>query len=150
MDPVTILGLLGVIVTLYAIYVEQTAKPGVQNAACDAGPGMSCTTALTSPYARLAKLYLGVPRKSVFNMPNTYYGLMFYVAVILYTIYPFTLIPLKEFMLLFASFGSILLSIFLAGILYFKLKTFCAVCCVSWIINFGIFYNAYLQVLTYF
>ena len=144
MDLITIAGICGVIVTLYSIYVEKTANSG-KKAMCDMSENASCTVVLTSPYARLMKMAFNLPRNSIFNQPNTYYGLLFYVAVILYGVYPFTLIPFREYLLMGASIMSMGFCVVLAYILYFKLKNFCAVCVTSWVINAVILASAYYQ-----
>lgn len=148
MDPITICGILGAIVTLYAIYVEKNAKPGFVSV-CDSGPNASCSVVLTSEYARLAKKWFSLPRKSKFDVPNTYYGMLFYIAVILYPIYPFTLVPFREFMLMGASLMSISLCCYLGYVLYAKLKQFCAVCVTSYVINMAILYLAYCEIRYY-
>ena len=145
MDLITIAGICGVIVTLYAIYVEKTANSG-KKAMCDMSENASCSVVLTSPYARLMRMCFRLPRNSIFNQPNTYYGLLFYIAVILYGVYPFTLIPFREYMLMGASIMSMSVCVILAYILYFKLKNFCAVCVVSWIINMVILYSACYEI----
>ncbi|AYV77849.1 MAG: vitamin K epoxide reductase complex subunit 1 [Edafosvirus sp.] len=138
---ITLLGICGVLVSAYAIYVEVNAKHK-QRALCDLNEGMSCTRVLTSPYARMTGLVFGLKKSHPLNLPNTYYGLLFYVAIILYKMYPFTLIPFKEFLLLVASSMSMAACIGLAYVLYFKLKDICIVCITTYIINSCIFYYA--------
>lgn len=150
MDPIFILGILGILASLYAIYVEKRFPDKNYRASCDIGPNASCTFVLSSEYAHLAKMWFKLDRKSMFNVPNTYYGFLFYVAVTLYSVYPFTLIPLREFLLFGASCLSILMSIVLAWILMFRLKNFCAICVTTYVINVALMYYAYAEVATYF
>jgi len=149
MDLITLLGISGILASIYAIYVEWSAKGNAKGkkyvALCDINDNMSCSRVLTSDYARLAKMFLGLEDGSPFNWPNTYYGLLFYVAVTLYPMYPFTLIPFREYLFLGASVGSILASCVLAWILYFRLKDLCLVCATTYVINIGILYFAFYE-----
>lgn len=146
MDILTYFGLVGILVSGYAIYVEHNARKTKKRIAlCDINDGMSCSLVLTSDYARLTEYYLGLSKDNIFNIPNTYYGLIFYIAVAIYPLWPFTLIPFREILLFGASILSINVCILLAWILYFKLKNFCSVCVASWIINTLILYQAYKQ-----
>lgn len=129
------LGLSGFLVTLYAIYVEKYAKTKNFKAICDIGKNASCSLVLTSPYAKLAKMHFNLANDSLFNQPNTYYGLLYYLAVFLYPLYPFTLVPCREAMLLINSIMAVSMSVFLGWILYNKLKNFCGVCAVTYVIN---------------
>lgn len=151
MDPITICGLLGLLATSYAIYVEKMTKYSKQYAAvCDISDRISCTRVLKSPYSRLTGLTFNLPKESIFNVPNTYYGILFYLAVCIYPLYPFTLIPLREILLLCAASFSVILSFILAGILYFKLKNCCVICVVTYFINMAIFFNSISEIKTRF
>jgi len=146
MDIISLLGLLGVGISAYAIYVEKNArKTKKRTALCDVNDGMSCSLVLTSDYAKLGEVYLGLSKDNPFNVPNTYYGFLFYVAVTIYPLWPFTLIPFREALLFGASILSIGICVLLAWILYFKLRNFCTVCVASWIVNSLILYQAYKQ-----
>lgn len=145
MDFISVLGLIGVAISLYAIYVESSARKSGKKfvALCDMNESASCSLVLTSAYSRLGEVYLGLPKDSIFNLPNTYYGLLFYIAVTVYPIFPFTLIPFREVLFFGASLLSIGICCLLAWILYFKLKNFCGVCVASYIVNMFILYQAY-------
>lgn len=149
MNPITFLGIIGIIVCLYAIYIDKVSKKEKNYVAfCDINNYMSCSVVLKSPYSRLTKLCFGLNENSLFNVPNTYYGLLFYIAITIYPIYPFTLIPFRELMFFGASFTSLLLCCALAYILYFKLHNFCAICVATYFINMFIFWFAYREVFT--
>jgi uncharacterized membrane protein len=143
MELLTIAGILGIIVALYAIYSEKTGK----SITCikDANGEDMCVNVLKSKYARLMKLCFGLSRNSFWDRPNTHYGLLFYVCVVLYTLYPFNILPFREYLLIGASTGSMVLSVVLIGILYTKLHAFCSICCASWIVNTIIFVLALYQ-----
>ncbi len=132
------LGLFGLAVTLYAIDVERKAIQG-KKALCDVS-GMSCSRVLVSPYAKIVGKLFGLNPDHPLNLPNTYYGALYYVAVVLYGFYPFTLIPGREVMLVTVSGLSLGACLGFAYILYFKLKDICIVCMVTYAVNACIFY----------
>jgi vitamin-K-epoxide reductase (warfarin-sensitive) len=134
------LGLLGLAITLYAIHVERkAASEKAEKAFCDINDRMSCTRVLTSPYAKMVGKIFKLPADHKLNVPNTYYGVLFYIAIMLYTKFPFTLIPFREVLLMAASSFSLVACCGLAYIMYFKLKDVCIVCMATWAVNVGIF-----------
>lgn len=142
MHWISICGLVGFVATCYAIYVAKQSKKNIK-VACDINDWASCTTVLKSPYANLSKMCFGLSDDSIFNVPNTYYGLLFYIAIIIYPVYPFTLIPFRETLLLIASSFSMILSGVLAYILKYELNNFCAICVFTYFVNMVIFYLAW-------
>lgn len=149
MDYITFLGLAGIVATFYAIYVEKkaTATKGKYTFLCDVNDTMTCSKVLTSEYAKLGRVFFGLGKDHPLNLPNTYYGLLFYVAVCLYNFYPFTLIPYREVLFFFAAVGSIVASFVLAYILAFKLHQVCLVCVMTYVINGLILWQAYWQLM---
>lgn len=131
------LGLFGIIVTSYAIYIERQKKG--HRAMCDVSENISCTRVLKSPYARMMGLIFNLKNDHVLNLPNTYFGILFYFAIIIYN---FIYIPYQELLLVTASFLSLCASFGLAYILYYKLQDFCIVCVTTYFINVAIFYYA--------
>jgi vitamin-K-epoxide reductase (warfarin-sensitive) len=81
--------LLGIVVSIYSIYVEHHAS--VEDdfvALCDINQSVSCSKVcqifcqmtgevLTSPYARLLGLVADLPEDHYLNLPNTYFGTCF-------------------------------------------------------------------------
>ena len=134
-NSITMLGLLGINVSYYAIKVEHNARlTGKNNSMCDFNDKASCSRVLTSEYSRI-----------FFNVPNTWFGFLFYLAVCIYPMWPFILIPYREMLFFMASTFSIMFSGYLAFVLYFKLQDVCVVCIASWIINAMIFYHSYYE-----
>lgn len=105
------LPLLGVFLSLYALWVERRQGP----AACDIGERISCTRAFRSPYGRI----LGVP--------NALIGLLFYGAVLFLGPHPLLTIPA-----LFATVA-------LAYISYVVQRNFCLVCTAAYLVNVALF-----------
>lgn len=133
-----LLAILGLAITAYAIYVEKNAKKG-RKFMCDVNDSMSCSVILTSKYARMTKLLFSLKEDHPLNLPNTYYGMLFYFAVLCYSYVP---IPYKEYMLLVASFFSLLACVVLATKMY-ELNDICLVCLCTYVVNMGIMYYAW-------
>jgi uncharacterized membrane protein len=131
------IALIGIIITSYAIYVEHNAKKG-RKFMCDINDYMSCSAVLTSPYARMIKLVFGLDDNHILNVPNTYVGILFYLAVL---VYPYVRIPYQEYMLLLASILSLFACVVLALAMY-KLGDTCIVCIATYFVNMAIFYYA--------
>lgn len=140
---ITFFGCFGLFVSFYAIYVERKARRGICNSFCDISDRASCSRVLTSPYSRMTGLVFKLPKNHPLNLPNTYFGILFYLAIIAYPQYPFTLIPFRETLLLLATSGSMVFCFVLAYILYFKLKDFCVVCVTTYFINGVLLWCAY-------
>jgi len=107
-------GLVGLAVTLYGIYLEKSNTNTKYVFICN---GDSCSRVLKSEYAYLTRMVFGLDKSSMFNIPNTYYGVLFYMGIIAYQFYPFSMIPYHYGLLLLASSFSILLNMYLAYLL---------------------------------
>lgn len=142
---ITYFGFFGLIVTLYAIYVERKARCSGFKAMCDFNDRASCSKVLTSPYSRMLGLSLGLNKDHPLNVPNTYFGTLFYIAIIAYPQYPFTLIPFREILFFGATVSSMAFCFVLAYILYFKLNDFCVVCVTTYFINAVLLYCSYSE-----
>lgn len=141
---ISLFGLFGLCVSLFAIYVEyKKTKNNNYVSVCDINNRVNCSKVLTSKYSRLTKLLFGLPDNHVMNIPNTYYGVLFYLAVFVYPLPLLTYIPFREILFFCASVGSMILSLFLAFILYYVLDDFCIVCVTTYFINLVIFYYAW-------
>ncbi len=120
------LGVLGLALTLYAIYVknkseeEKNYKPY-----CDINKHISCTKAFKSKYF------------TVFYFPNTVYGLFYYITVIILSY------RLAHF-IFYVSIPAVIFSLYLAYLSYFKQKNFCLVCTATYIISFMLLYYGWV------
>ncbi len=113
-----ILLLLGVLLSCYALYAEWRAKKNKKySAICDIGKSASCTKAFTSRYGKLL------------GLPNAFYGLVFYIAMFLFAFY-----GLLEFVF-YGAAVSMIVTLILAYVLYVKMKNFCLVCNLIYIVN---------------
>ena len=140
---ISIVGIIGLMICFYAIYVEKKTKLDKNYSPfCNISNNMKCSVVLESKYSRMMKLIFDLKKDNIFNLPNTYYGVLFYIAIIIYPLYPFNLIPFREALLFAISVFSILLCFLLAFILYFKLRNCCIICIAIYIVNIVIYYIA--------
>lgn len=117
MFSIQILAFLGLLVSLYAYTVERKARNQNYKAFCDFTDAMSCTKAFTSSYGKL------------FGISNALGGLIFYAVVLLLTFFgQMTFI----FVLALVSFWG---TLYLAYLSYFKMKNFCMVCNIIYLLN---------------
>ena len=131
MHLVMTLALLGVLVSLYALRVmHQKKKKKQYKALCDVNKTVACSDVLTS----------GVGH--IFGAPNALLGLFFYFTI-------FVLAYLgHHFMILYLSFVAVIISIGLFFLMAFKLKKYCILCSIAYIINLVMLvvsYFAYLM-----
>lgn len=141
-----LLGFLGVLASLYAMYVERQGSTNKEYVAlCDINNSMSCSRVLKSEYAKLGRFMFGLRADHPLNVPNTYFGLVFYIGVMMYSIYPFMFFPFSSHLLFFASVLSIGASCVLAYILAFVLRDVCLVCMTTYVINALILYYSWWE-----
>src|SRR4051812_26062649 len=103
---------------------------------------MSCSRVLTSKWAKMIGLIFDLPENHPLNIPNTYLGVLFYFAIILYPMRIFRWVPFRKHLLLLASLLSIASSAYLLYVLYYILHDFCVVCVSTHIANTLIFFAA--------
>jgi uncharacterized membrane protein len=133
---------LGVLVCLYAINVEtigfgemkKNRKPSYTQM-CDINESISCTLVLTSEYSHMARRTFNLDENSIFNLSNAQYGLIYYVGILFFQFYPFTLIPFHSWLFLLGTIASVLASCGLAFILKYRLHNFCMICALMYVIN---------------
>lgn len=128
----TVASLLGIVVALYALYVELHADDPGFEAFCDINEHASCSKVLTSDFSHILSFSGLVAKGSALDVPNALMGVGFYAAVLLHPYVP-------ALATLAAATFSVGLSCYLAGVLYFVLHDFCVVCVMSYILNFLIF-----------
>jgi vitamin-K-epoxide reductase (warfarin-sensitive) len=126
--------LLGVLVALYALYVEhRKAQDETYEALCDT-QSFSCTKVLMSEYGHILSKWGLVKEGSALDVPNPILGLAFYAVVLARA--P---LGLPRDLVVAASLGSLLFSVYLAWVLYAVLHDFCVVCVSSYVCNAAIF-----------
>lgn len=146
LDSVTMLFVLfGLAISFYALVVEHKAKLDAEYVAlCDLSPSVSCSKVLTSEYAKLFS-YLGlIPQDSVFNQPNTIYGIVYYVAFGV-TYRHFRDYDWGKLLLMGLTTASMILCAYLAYILTVKLSDICIVCYLTYLCNIVMFVSAVIN-----
>ncbi|XP_028171282.1 vitamin K epoxide reductase complex subunit 1-like protein 1 [Ostrinia nubilalis] len=131
-------GIMGVLVSTYALYVEMAAeaRPGYK-AMCDFSEYASCSRVLTSEYSKGFGI---IPKESALEVPNCIYGIMFYCLMIFLGTYDHVGVARLQLLLAFASCLS---SVYLAYLLAFVLHDFCIVCVSTYFINAMLFSFVY-------
>ena len=115
---IQLLAILGLILSIYSLYVEKKLEAQKSySPVCDISKTISCSAAFESKYSK------------TFGVKNSLLGSGFYVLVLLLSVTSFA--PL---ILYLAAFG-MLTTIYLAYSSYFKLKNFCLVCTSIYIIS---------------
>lgn len=114
----------GIILSLYALYVEHKISSGDLNfeALCDLGPYASCSKVLTSASSHL-----------ILDIPNAALGLVFYSIAFFYPALRKSISSLPLLFLL-ANTGSCLMSAYLSTILY-EMGDFCILCASCYVVN---------------
>ncbi|XP_012220287.1 vitamin K epoxide reductase complex subunit 1-like protein 1 [Linepithema humile] len=119
----------------YYAYVVETNKEQDDSyeALCDISEHISCTKVFMSEYGKGFGL---IPKNSIFNIPNSLYGLAFYTQVaILSMINNYTCSAAVVVLGILSNIGSI----YLAHILYI-FNDICVVCISTYIVNAAITY----------
>ena len=117
MNSIVITAIIGVILSIYAYYVEKKHEKNANyKAFCDISDKASCSVAFSSKYGKLI------------GISNSLLGIIFYLLVIV-LFYTY-----KEF-IIYLAILSILCSIYLAYIQYAKIKNFCLVCTTIYLVN---------------
>ncbi|GAB6030062.1 Vitamin K epoxide reductase complex subunit 1-like protein 1 [Chamberlinius hualienensis] len=138
----TFLCIFGLCVSIYAYYVETKKEEDVSyEAFCDINESISCTKALNSQYGRgFGILNKVIPQNSPLNQPNSIFGFVFYtLQLILEFQNSVNGAKLQAAFSLISNLGTI----YLSYVLIFKLKTFCAICVATYVINAFLLYFTY-------
>lgn len=118
MSFVVLIALVGLMICLYGLWVEkQLERDAGYKPVCDISDRASCTKVIKSPYARLL------------GFSNIYAGIIFYVVTGICAY-----IGLIHIVLLLAV-CSCIASLFLAYILYTRIKTVCVICTAIYAVN---------------
>jgi len=121
------LAIIGFVLSAYSIYIsKKTNKNKNYKAFCDISEGISCTKALNSEYGSLA------------GFKNSTYGLFFYGII-----YILALVNQNTFIFVLAL-ASVIGSIYLAYVLYTRVKSFCIICHGIYAVNVLILIYSYL------
>jgi len=136
------LGLLGLFLSVYSLFVEMQAHADKNyKAMCDISERVSCTKVFLSDFGRGFGLVAPIFGKdSPLNLPNPVFGIVFYSLVILISLFKSNKGGLR-FLTTLAGV-SCLMSLYLASILY-RMNDTCLVCISTYIVNFGLLYFSF-------
>lgn len=115
------LACVGLISALYGLFVERTLKENKDyKPVCDISDRVSCTRPMLSSYANM------------FGISNSALCALYYVSIMLIAFWGNT-----HVLFLMTSIG-MLATLFFAYILYFKIKSFCLICTMMYLINLAL------------
>lgn len=139
-DNILLVSIIGLLISLYAVHIENASTDNNYHASCDVNEVISCTKALLSEQSHIFA-YLGiVPKNSLLDLPNAIYGIVFYLLVLIISRFMNKWIVLLDVLLFISSF-SMVLSAYLAYTLVVHMSTICVVCLTTHICNFIIFFS---------
>lgn len=113
-----VLSVVGLCISFYGFSIEQRLKKNPDyKPMCDISDRASCTKPIKSAMGKL------------FGISNTIVGIFFYFVMALFA-------WIRWYQLVFmGAIGACLISLYLAYILFFRIKTFCLICIVTYAIN---------------
>ena len=125
-DWLIILSSAGFLLSMYSAWVDGNLRKIVRyKPACDINNNISCSKVFNSRYGRLL------------GFSNAYLGLAGYALVFVLT--SFEMLPIVNVL----AFISVALSIILAYWSYIKLRIFCLVCTLTYLINIALLFVSY-------
>ena len=135
MNYLLVMCMIGLVLSSYAVYVEQQKElnPSFE-ALCDINSSVSCSKVFSSEQGKIWSYFGLIPKGHFLDQPNAVYGLLFYTAVLVLELLfrKSKLGVTLQFIL--AIFGCIL-SLYLGYVLKFVLHDFCMVCVGTYICN---------------
>eukprot|EP01062_Namystynia_karyoxenos_P062437 TRINITY_DN55318_c0_g1_i1.p1 TRINITY_DN55318_c0_g1~~TRINITY_DN55318_c0_g1_i1.p1 ORF type:complete len:189 (+),score=75.19 TRINITY_DN55318_c0_g1_i1:75-569(+) len=137
---IRVLGVAGVLVSAYALHVEeQLRKNPFYEPACNTGWG-SCATVFQSAYAHPLSAWGILPKGHPLDLSLAVAGILNYLVYILYPTRLFRMLPRPESVLMLIASAGIVFSCYLLYVLKVILKDFCIVCAAFHAINFSMFF----------
>lgn len=122
MELIIILAAIGFCLSLYALYLDRKVQEDPNyHPVCNISDRISCTKPITSGYGKL------------FGFSNSILGIIFYPILGLLAFLN------QPTVLLLAASGLLLFTIFLAYVLFAKVKAICPVCIAIYLVNISIF-----------
>ncbi len=113
-----VLSAIGLVICLYGFYIEQQLKINqAYKAACDLSEIASCTKTFLSPWGK------------IMGVSNIRIGILFYIVMFILGVMGQTCLAFM------GAVGACAGSVFLAYILYAKVKTFCLICTSIYVVN---------------
>ncbi len=125
---IIVIACIGFGLSLYGFLIEQKIKKDPQyKPACDISDRISCSKPFLSSYGKLL------------SVSNTIVGLFFYALLGVFAWCEYTML------IFYCSLIAVVVSIYLAYILYAKIKVFCLLCTAIYIVNLALLWASYTQ-----
>ncbi len=129
MSLIITLSIIGLLLSIYASYTEmKLSKNKKHKALCDIHDKISCTKAFSSEYGKM------------FGVSNSLAGIGFYILLIILAFLNYQMI------IFYLAIASMLATIYLAYVSFFKLKNLCIVCTLIYIVNIILLVASYLAI----
>ena len=123
---IQVIAVIGFLLSLYSYYVEQKIKKNHNyKALCDINDTVNCSKVAKSKYSHI-----------VDGISNSVAGMLFYVVIFALSFYRMNYV-------LYLSALSVLASLYLGYVQYFKIKGVCIVCSTVYIVNIILFIITY-------
>lgn len=121
-NSIVILAIIGFCISLYAYFTESKIKEDPNyHPACDINDRISCSAPLKSEYS------------NIFYFSNALVGMVYYILVGIFAYF-----DMHRLVLIITACG-VLVTLGLAYLLYFKIKSLCIVCTSLYIVNILLF-----------
>ncbi|XP_030369148.1 vitamin K epoxide reductase complex subunit 1-like [Scaptodrosophila lebanonensis] len=129
----------GLLISIYSMYVKlQLDRDANYTAMCDLAEKVSCTAVFKSDYGRgfgLTQLIFGAS-STYLNPPNGIIGIVFYSLLFVSSFYENRWLCIFQLM---AAFVTLLLCVYLGGLLLFVLCECCVVCLLIYVLHTALF-----------
>jgi len=113
-----ILALCGFLISSYSFFIElRLKKDRNYKPACDLSDYVSCSTPVMSEYGK------------IFGFSNALTGIIYYFLII------FSVIMRLPYVVFVLAVTGLFVSFFLAWLLYFRIRTFCLLCSLTYVVN---------------
>ena len=124
-----IIAAVGFIVSLYSFFIEQKLKYNpAYKPVCDISDRISCTKPFTSSYG------------NIFFLSNAVIGIFFYAFIMILAWCEYAML------IFYCSLVAVIISIYLAYILYTKIKSLCLLCTAIYAVNLALLVVSYAYV----
>lgn len=113
-----ILSLIGLCISVYAYFTEKKLQENPNyHPACDISDRISCSKPMQSQYGKL------------FFVSNSFAGMIFYIAMAIAALMN------AKILVIVGAAAAFCMTLYLAYLLYFKIKSFCVVCTSLYLVN---------------
>lgn len=142
--PLQVAGVVGLCVSLYAVYVERKHEEDPSyEAACDVSELMSCSRVLTSEWGHIVSQLGILPKDHPFDLANATFGVLYFSVVALHDFLPLPSYSAKAGVVFVLTLPVVCVSLYLAYILLTVLQDVCLVCISLYAVDASVLYLSY-------